>query len=91
MDLATAKHWYVVSIYGLYKVVHKERQTFSKWFQLINSSHISRCYFTNTVGKKSIRSVTNNEDLSSGDGEHLKTEEQQKWNKNQLLAMFNLS
>lgn len=26
-------------------------QTFWKWFQLINSSHISRCYFTDTVEK----------------------------------------
>lgn len=68
-----------------------ERQTFWKWSQLINSSHICTCYFTDTVEKKSIWSVTNNEDLWSGEGEHLKTEEKQKWNKNQLLAKFNLN
>lgn len=41
--------------------------------------------------KKSIWSVTNNEDLRSGEGEHLKTEKKQKQNKNQLLAKFNLN
>lgn len=35
--------------------------------------------------------MTNNEDLRSGEGEHLKTEKKQKRNKNQLLAKFNLN